>query len=79
MCKWCKWSWLVVLDTNYDRCSLHGNDYAPSRMVRRRKIKRWKKNYFFVEGSDENAAIPNDLDLAESGTSVDDAFVGKEH
>ena len=41
--------------------------------------KQGKEELFFVEGSDENAAIPNDLDLAESGTSVDEAFVGKEH
>ena len=43
------------------------------------KNKKMEEELFFVEGSDENAAIPNDLDLAESGTSVDEAFVGKEH
>ena len=47
----------------------------------RHKIPYQNRNSYLVdwEGSDENAASPNDLDLAESGTSVDEAFVGKEH
>jgi len=32
----------------------------------------------YLEENNENAAIPNDLDLAESGTSVDEAFNGEE-
>ena len=38
-----------------------------------------EEELFFVEESDENAAIPNDLDLAESGTSLGEAFVGEEN